>query len=67
MVLSKDGSVTYQIELNTGRVRKCHGEQTRTQTVLSTETVPPESPPETTLISPSIVIPEIIVARYKCY
>jgi len=61
VVLSKDGSVTYQVELNTGRVRKCHVEQMRTRTVSSTEIVPPESPPETTSISPSIVIPEQIV------
>lgn len=61
VVLSKDGSVTYQVELNTGRVRKCHVEQMRTRTVSSTEIVSPESPPETTSISPSIVIPEQIV------
>ena len=61
VVLSKDGSVTYQVELNNGRVRKCHVEQMRIQTVSSTETVPPDSPPETTSIPPSTVIPEQIV------
>ena len=57
VVLSKEGSVNYQVELNTGRVRKCHVEQMRTRTVSSTETVPSETP----LISPSIGIPEQIV------
>ena len=42
-------------------MRKCHVEQMRTRTVSSAEIVSPESPPETTSISPSIVIPEQIV------
>ena len=43
-ILSKEGSVTYDVEMATGRVRKCHTDQLRIRTVPVEPCIPTHSP-----------------------
>ena len=52
-ILSKDGSVTYDVEMTNGRVRKCHTDQLRVRTVSVEQSIPTHSP----LTSSAIVSP----------
>ena len=61
VIMSKEGSVTYHVEMSNGQVRKCHTDQLRLRTVQADRHEPQVSPtlPPTSTTSANVSVPSV--------